>query len=332
VTLDGLRWQEVFAGADSALLYDTARTPDRTARVRYWRPSPEARRVALMPFLWEVVATGGQLFGDRAAGGAMRVTNGRKFSYPGYQELLAGYPDSAIDSNDKKPNPNVTVLEWLQERPEFRGRVAAFGTWDVFPFIINEQRSGVPVNAGWENLALSQPTRAESLINELQAGLPRLLGESERFDALTYAAAKEYLRRERPRVLYVALGETDDWAHEGRYDRYLDAAHAGDAFLRDLWVTLQSLPDYRDRTALVIATDHGRGSTAADWSNHGARVADAEWMWAAVLGPGTPALGSRRDVTDATQGQIAATVAALLGLDYRAAQPRAAPPLPGVMR
>jgi hypothetical protein len=51
-----------------------------------------------------------------------------------------------------------------------------------------------------------------------------------------------------------------------------------------------------------------------------------------VLGPDTPARGSRTDVPDATQGQIAATVAALLGENYVAAQPRAAPPLPGVVR
>jgi len=50
----------------------------------------------------------------------------------------------------------------------------------------------------------------------------------------------------------------------------------------------------------------------------------------AVLGPDTPPLGVRKD-TPATQSMIAATVAALLGEDYQAAVPQAAPPLPGVM-
>jgi hypothetical protein len=331
VTMDGLRWQEVFAGADSTILADTIATPARDAVARYWRPTPAERRAALLPFLWSVVAREGQVFGDRFAGGAMRVTNGRKFSYPGYQELLAGYPDSTIDSNAKRPNHNVTVLEWLHTRPGYRGRVAAFGTWDVFPYIINEDRSGVPVNAGWEALALPRPTERQALLNTLMADLPHVLGEEERFDALTFRAALEYLREARPRVLYIALGETDDWAHRRRYDRYLDAARRGDAFVRELWETLQSLPEYRGRTALIVTTDHGRGPTVADWPHHGASVVDAEWIWAAVLGPGVAARGSRVDVTDATQAQIAATLAALLGEDYVAAQPRAALPLAGVV-
>jgi hypothetical protein len=331
VTLDGLRWQELFGGADSSLLSDTTTTHDRTARARYWRPTAEERRAALMPFLWSVVATEGQVFGDRASGGGMRVTNGRKFSYPGYQEMLAGYPDSAIDSNAKRPNRNVTVLEWLLTRPGLAGHVAVFSTWDVFPYIVNEERSGIPVNAGWEPLVLRQPTPAQDLLNALIETLPRVW-EGERYDALTYQVAREYLLAERPNVLYLALGETDDWAHEDRYDRYLDAARNGDAFIRQLWDTLQGHPRYRHRTALVVTTDHGRGAGRAGWSRHGADVDGAEWMWAAVLGPDTPPLGSRSDVADATQAQIAATIAALLGEDYRAAQPRAAAPLPGVLR
>jgi hypothetical protein len=329
VTLDGLRWQELFGGADSSLLADTTTTRDTTARARYWRDTANERRRALMPFFWDVIAVQGQVFGDRSAGGGMRLTNGRKFSYPGYQELLAGFPDSAIHSNAKRANPNATVLEWLLTRPGLRGRIAVFGTWDVFPFIVNEERSGIPVNAGWETLVLGQPTPAQATLNTLMATLPRIW-EGERYDALTYHAAKEYFLAERPNILYLALGETDDWAHEDRYDRYLDAARNGDAFIRDLWKTVQASPRHRHRTALVVTTDHGRGTGRTGWSRHGANVDGAEWVWAAVLGPGTPARGIRADVTEATLSQIAATVAALLGEDYPAAEPRAAPPLPGV--
>jgi hypothetical protein len=331
VTLDGLRWQELFTGADSALLADTTTTRDRTARERYWRATPDERRRALMPFFWSVIAAEGQVFGDRPGGGGMRVTNGRKFSYPGYQEMLAGYPDSAIDSNAKRPNPNVTVLEWLLTRPGLAGHVAVFGSWDVYPYIVNEERSGIPVNAGWEPLELRQPTAGQDVVNLTMATLPRLWAD-ERYDAVTYHAAKEYLAAERPNVLYLALIETDAWAHGDRYDRYLDAARNADTFIRDLWETLQRHPRYRGRTALVVTTDHGRGSDRAGWPRHGASVVDAEWVWAAVMGPDTPARGSRTDVTDATQSQIAATIAALLGENYPAAQPRAAAPLPGVVR
>lgn len=280
-----------------------------------------------MPFLWGTVAAQGQLIGDRFSGGGMRVTNGLRFSYPGYNEMLSGWADRRIDSNDKVPNPNVTVLEWLNRQPAFRGRVAVFGTWDVFPFIINEERSGVLVNAGFELIQAARLTERQRALNDVMAGITRMW-ESERYDALTWHVAREHLLRARPRALYVALGETDDWAHEGRYDLYLAAARRADAFLSDLWEWLQSDPGYRGRTSLLITTDHGRGSTPSNWTDHGRRVEEADWVWAAAIGPNVPAVGPRSDVTGATQSQVAATIAALLGLDYVDADQRVAPPLP----
>jgi len=127
------------------------------------------------------------------------------------------------------------------------------------------------------------------------------------------------------------LDETDEWAHGRRYDLYLDAAHRADRFLKRLWQAAQSLPAYRGRTALIVATDHGRGETPRDWTDHGEKVPVAERIWMAVMGPDTPALGVRAGVS-ATQSQLAATVAHLLGEDYRAGVPQAAPPLSDVTR
>ncbi|HET6897782.1 MAG TPA: AP protein, partial [Vicinamibacteria bacterium] len=130
ITTDGLRWQEVFSGADEALLTKDAGVADPEAlRAELWRDTPAARREALLPFLWQVLAKQGQLFGNADQGHVARVTNGRNFSYPGYNELLSGRADPRIDSNDKKPNPNVTVLEWLNGREAYRGKVAAFCSW-----------------------------------------------------------------------------------------------------------------------------------------------------------------------------------------------------------
>jgi hypothetical protein len=329
VTIDGFRWQELFSGADSVLL---AAIPDSVTRAgavqAFWRPDASARRQALLPFFWGTVARDGQLLGNRFDGGAVRVTNGLRFSYPGYQEILAGFPDSRISSNDPVPNPNVTVLEWLNGQPGMGGRVAAFGSWGAFTAIINAGRSGLPVNAGWQLVEDGSPVAA--LLNRVQAFSTRTWDE-ERDDALTYLAAHDYLVRHQPRLLYVALGDTDEWAHVGRYVTYLDMAHRTDAMLRELWETVQSLPAYRGRTSLVLVTDHGRGD-GARWTDHGRDVPEAEFIWVGVLGPDTPARGARTDLKDATQAQVAATVAALLGYDYAAAVPRAGPPLPGVIR
>lgn len=332
ITMDGLRWQEVFAGADRSLLNDKdggVRDVDQS-RARFWRDTPQQRREALMPFFWSTIAKEGQVFGDPAANSTVTVANGHYFSYPGYNEILTGYGDERIDSNDKIPNPNVTVLEWLHGRPGFAGRVFAFASWDVFPFIINDRRSGIPVNAGWQPLKGLASEAEQRLLNELAEELPHYWN-NVRYDSFTFRGALDCLSNRKPRVLYVSLGETDDWAHARRYDLYLAAAWANDDFIRRLWRTAQAMPEYRGKTSLVLTTDHGRGNTGEDWTSHGSDVTGSDRMWIAVLGPDTRPMGIRKDV-NVTQGQVAATVAALLGENlgeaYHAASPKSAPPLP----
>ena len=120
---DGLRWQEVFRGTDAALLNKESGAKD----------VPAASREALFPFLWGVVAKQGQIYGNRDKASEAFVTNGFNFSYPGYSEALCGFGDPRVDSNDKKPNPNINVLEWLNRKPAYAGKVAAFGAWELFP-------------------------------------------------------------------------------------------------------------------------------------------------------------------------------------------------------
>lgn len=327
VTLDGMRWQEVFGGLAAELLTKEGGgvTEAGPLQQRYGGATPEARREKLMPFLWTRVAREGQIFGDGDRQSAARVTNGRRFSYPGYNELLTGAPDPRIDSNDRVWNPNVTVLEWLQQRPGFAGRVAAFASWELLPWIVNAPRSHIPANAAGPPVADAVSER-EQAINAFAADLPPYWS-AERFDAATGAGAIEYLRRHRPRVLYVMLGETDEWAHGRRYDLYLDAAERNDRFIRQLWDAAQALPEYAGRTALVLATDHGRGETPATWTSHGEKVPESDRIWMAAMGAGVRPAGVRQGVPT-TQAQIAATIAGLLGEDYVAGHPGAAPPLP----
>jgi hypothetical protein len=325
ITIDGLRWQEFFSGAAREYFKRNANGTAGEAERRFWRDTGEERRSVLMPFVWGTIAREGQIFGDAAAGSTSRVTNGLFFSYPGYSEMFAGRADPRINSNDKVPNPNVTVFEWLSGRPGFEGRVAAFGSWDVLPAILNVERSRLPVGSGWTPVP-GATTERERAINELATDLPRYWSYGP-FDAPIVYAALESLRTRKPRVLYLMLGEGDEWAHQGRYDLYLDATLRADRFIARIWHALQSMPEYAGRTSLVLTTDHGRGATPADWGNHGRDVPAAERTWIAVMGPNVPALGVRRDM-NVTTAQIAATVARLVGEDFAAAVSGVAGPLP----
>lgn len=325
ITIDGFRWQEMFGGPSPAYFAKDANGQPTTAEREATAGGPTDRRARLLPFMWKTVASRGQIFGDPSAGSRSHVTNGLWFSYPGYNEMFSGAPDSRVDSNKKIPNPNVTVLEWLNGRPGFAGRVAAFGAWDVLPFILNAPRSHIPVGTGFSPVVAPRTPR-EREINEFAKDLP-IFWEYGTLDApMTYAAI-ESLRASRPRVLYLMLGEGDEWAHEGRYDLYLDAARRADRFIERIWNVVQALPAYRGNTALVITTDHGRGATPKDWSDHGKDVPAAEDTWFAAIGAGIPALGVRKNVT-VTTSQLAATIAALVGEDFRQASPAAAAPLP----
>jgi hypothetical protein len=328
VMTDGLRWQEVFNGADEALMDRENGNVRDVERLRqaFWRETPAARREALLPFFWSEIARKGQIYGNQRRGSIARLTNGKNFSYPGYSETLCGFPDPRIDSNDPNPNPNVTVLEWLHRKPRFRGKVAAFAAWDVFPAIFNRARAGFPVNAGYEPLTEGVATPRLELLNRLKAETPRYWA-GEPYDAITFYTALEYLKARRPRLFYLSLGETDEWAHAGRYDEYLVAAQRVARYLGTLWETVQALPQYRGKTTLIVATDHGRGDAPTGWRNHGANVNGSENVWLAFLGPDTPALGERSATAPVTQSQVAATLAAFLGEDYCAAVPRAGRPI-----
>ena len=333
VTLDGMRWQEVFGGFDPVLATKDGGGVTDAAPLRklYARDSAEESRSAIFPFLWGTVAKRGQIFGDRGVKNVGHVTNPYRFSYPGYSEMMCGYADPRVNSNDYAPNPNVTVLEWLNQRPGFEGRVAAYGAWNRLREIVNDKRSGVPAVAGWEPIephgALPLSDR-ERVLNDLLAHTTRYWHD-EPPDSIVEEAAIDYFVRHRPRVFYVMLGETDEWAHGRRYDLYLESARRSDAFLRRLWELAQSMPQYAGRTSIVIATDHGRGSTAADWTGHGEKVVGADGWWAAVMGPRVAARGVLGEGEE-TQGQTAATIAALVGEDWPAAEPKAARALPGV--
>jgi hypothetical protein len=332
ITWDGFRWQELFGGAQETLIAKDAGVADvEGVKRRYWRESEAERREVLLPFVWKTMAKQGQIFGDPSKNAAAKLENTHKFSYPGYSEMFCGFADDkGIDSNKKFPNPHVSVLEFLNRRPGFENRVAAIATWDVFPSILNQPRSGVYVHAGPAPIPGDSLTDRERLLNEMIADTVVLWPDCQ-IDIITMQVAREYLLKHKPRVFFIGLGETDEWAHARRYDRYLHSAHKADTFVGKLWELLQSHPEYKDQTSLVLACDHGRGDSIRDWTDHGAKVEGAEFVWSAVLGPDTPGLGVRSDV-NATLSQVAATLATLVGEDFRATSSKSAPPLADVVK
>ncbi|MDR3508954.1 MAG: hypothetical protein P4L64_13755 [Caulobacteraceae bacterium] len=329
VTFDGVRWQDIFRGADPKLMNDPAYVnPDIKSDVigpAYLDVADRAS--ALTPFLHGVMAKDGVLLGNRDKGECAKVANDLWFSYPGYNEFQTGRPDPNLTGNGKTPNPNVTFLEYLQTQPRYHGKVSMVGAWDVFPYIVNTQRTDVPVNIGFNG---TYPT-----------------------DVKTAREGMRLLEKHDQRAVYIAFGDTDEFAHAGDYAHYLMALERGDDFLRQVWDYLQSDPYYRGQTTLMVLTDHGRGETPTEaWREHGSSraykltpkdfpqynetgVVGSDNVWFAAMGPGV-----KRDVASGPgageclhSAQVAASLVTALGEDWRAfsrqsAHDQAAPPFP----
>ncbi|RYZ21143.1 MAG: phosphoglyceromutase [Chitinophagaceae bacterium] len=313
ITLDGFRWQELFGGADEAILRNPRFTSDTAlARSLYWDADPQRRRERLLPFFWSVIARNGQLHGNRRLGNRVNTSNLYGISYPGYNEIFTGKPDLFISTNKKVRNHNRNVLERLAAEPALKDRVAAFASWDVMPFILNRERSGFYLNAGPEAVQDEGIGEGQKQLNALLAH-PDIAGRPTRDDRITYLSALGYVRRHKPRVFYLGFSGTDDAGHEKSYDRYLNSAHEADRMIGELWSYLQSDPEYRGRTTLLITTDHGRGSSARNWYDHGFFVGGSSQTWMALLGNAALPLGENTGSAQLYQKQLAATIAGLMG-------------------
>jgi hypothetical protein len=324
ITTDGFRWQEVFKGMDSAIANNSKFNQGDSSYIfeKYWSNDETERRKKLMPFFWTNINSNGQLYGNRKYENKVSNANPYWFSYPGYNEIMTGYADTTINSNDFPPNPNVTVLEFLNQRQGFKGKVAAFGAWDAFDRILNQQRSGIPVFSAFDSIGGKNPTPNEQLINAMMQESYRPFGNVECLDVFTHYAAMEYLKTKKPKVLYIAYGETDEWAHHGYYKNYLEAAHQVDAWIKQIWEFVQSDPQYKNKTALLITTDHGRGDIKKEeWTDHGSGVQDAYQIWFAAMGPNISPSGEQKNNVQLYQDQYAQTIAKLLGKTYTAEHP-----------
>ncbi|MBS1755968.1 MAG: phosphoglyceromutase [Bacteroidetes bacterium] len=332
ITTDGFRWQEVFEGMDAAIASQRKFNQGDSDGIykKYWAASPQERRKKLLPFLWSEIEKNGQIYGNRNYGNNVNTYNPYWFSYPGYSEIFCGYADTLVNSNGYKNNPNTNVLEFINQKPAYKGKVAAFGAWDAFDRILNKQRSGLPVVAAFENCGGDRPDANEKLINAMLKDSYRPFGDEECLDVFTHYEALEKLKTQKPRVLYIAYGETDEWAHAGRYRDYLNAAHQFDNWVRQIWNTVQHDPQYKNKTALFITVDHGRGDKVKDeWTDHGSNVAGANQIWFAAMGPGIKPKGEMKNEVQIYQQQFAQTIATLLGLKFTANHP-VAPAIDGL--
>ena len=318
ITTDGFRWQEVFTGADSSLINDPHYVQDPAlVRELYWDNSEISRRKKLMPFLWSTVAGQGQIYGNRLFSNQMDVLNFYKISYPGYNEMLTGYPDPVFIPNVPMKNRNTNILEYLNTKKEYAGKVAAFSSWNIFSAILNKKRNQLPSNLGYETI-IPDSTLNNEMLSETQESVTEK--KHTRYDLLTYLSAREYIEHHKPRVVMIGFGETDEFAHGKQYDLYLQQANNVDKMIAELWYYVQTDPFYKNNTTFIITTDHGRGKKNTTWYKHGILTQGSGEIWFAIIGPGILPEGEIKNPSQIYQKQIASTVAWLLGEEFKSSR------------
>lgn len=315
VVLDGMRWQEIFGGADSVLINNPFFTKDKNrVQKQFWDHDHIKRREMLLPFLWKTIGINGQIYGNRNLQNEVNVSNPFQMTYPGFSEMLTGYADPAISSNRLVVSKSDNVLEFINKQKGYQNKVAVFATSDLFPFLLDRKNSKLYINSDTDTLNFN--SSEFHLLNEMQKLTTK--PTTERPDLLTYFSAKEYLKVYKPRLLYLALGETDAFAHQGNYDQYLETAKAEDNMISELWKLVQSIPQYKNKTTLILTCDHGRGDLIKEqWTSHGPKIQDSGQIWIAALGPDTKVLGEVKTPEKIFQAQLAATMAAVLGFTYQ---------------
>ena len=303
VVLDGVRWQEVFGGADRAVARQHGVNPGT------W---PNAR--ALMPNLQRMIEVEGMALGAPGHGPEITTGGTQRISLPSYREIFTGRSDPLCQSNECAQPLGRTVAYDVYDVGG-PGDVAVIASWSNIARAASADSSRFVLTTGRKVVGLGDVLRSDPVTASLLDAGSRASafpGEGEyRPDSITERIALRYLATARPRFLFVGLGDCDEYGHRNDYRGYLTALHGADAFLGELEVTLEAMGARGRHTTVLVTADHGR---ARDFRDHGVGHPESGRVWlvaggADVRGRGLVAASRRHTLSD-----IAPTVRALLGI------------------
>ncbi|NUP06822.1 MAG: hypothetical protein HOW73_12285 [Polyangiaceae bacterium] len=299
IAIDGVRWQDVFIGTDPRLAESPPANTDESGE-------------QLTPNI-HALARRGVALGAPDVGEPFSASGPNFVSLPGYAELLQGRP-ADCQENDCESAPTFTLLDAFSNQydPE---RAVAFSSWTNIERVAGSKQCNAIVSAGRTGGATRQTLfglpEIGPLVDHAAAAPTTVLGGDYRADSLTIDIALRYLDLQKPRFMFVSLGDTDEHAHHRRYGAYLDALRRADDFVGEV---MRIADDWRDDgmdTLVIVTTDHGR---ADDFEHHGRDYPESARGWLVAAGGPVPARGFVASPTRRYLRDIAPTIAALAGL------------------
>ncbi len=301
VVLDGVRWQEIFRGVDPELAAGAAL-------------GPEARLSAeqLVPTI-HALARRGVALGAPGHGEPFLASGPNFVSLPGYTELFTGRP-APCQENDCRTPPSWTLADGLAS---LSGRpIGVFSSWEPIGAVAAADPSHATVSTGRRagyNLELlaSDPVLGPVLERAAQSS-PSPGHGSYRPDALTAELALAWFEQHRPSYFFLSLGDTDEYAHDGDYARYLGALREADRQIAKLVALTDAWAAEGHRTSVFVTTDHGR---SAGFRDHGRAHPESARAWLVAAGGPIPARGLVSSASARRLRDVAPTLRALLGLE-----------------
>jgi hypothetical protein len=309
IAIDGVRWQEIFEGTDPAFL-------------RAGRPRSAGE---LAPNIHALARRGVAL--GAPGHGAPFVASGPNFvSLPGYTEMLTGRP-APCQENDCNERPTWTLLDAFATKG---GGVGAIASWTPIGRIAASDPMLGVISTGRTGGQTRDRIRAvpglAAVFDAATSASPAPGYDDYRPDAHTASLALGYLKKERPRFLFVGLGDTDEYGHSGRYDAYLKSLTAADEFVGEVMATADAWKKDGHATIIVVTTDHGR---SRDFEEHGRKFKESARAWLVAGGGPIPARGYVSSPVQRRLSDVAPTLAAIAGvpMEVRAGSGRVMPEL-----
>lgn len=343
ITLDGVRWQEIFRGADSTLLADYG---SEQGKELFWSEDKEIRKERL--FDTDYFANHGSLYGNRDKNSPVYVKNSHRISYPGYHEIFTGNI-GGVSSNAATENPHETLFEYINRQPDYNEvtDVQVYAMWKRMRELFRVQSSQLMLFTPMQ-IEYGQPKETISLmhwmsenfrqnlegkdIDEFDVGYEDIIStfndlhgdllpfggnilESVKTELLLYATGKEFMKKTNPKAAYFQFSMSDKFGHSGKYDEHLKSIHNVSVFIKDLIQYVENDPFYAGETSIFITTDHGRG-IGGNWKKHGSHVSRSDEIWFTLINPEEPAKGEVSDTEQYFQIQFAPTMGELIDIPY----------------
>jgi hypothetical protein len=305
LTLDGVRWHEVFDGVDAEL-----------ARERGLPPEAVVGAAQLMPNLHAIIDTHGVALGAPGHGAMISASGPNFVSLPGYAELLSGHRATACHDNQCPGAGTRTIVDELAAGSSLQHPdVAVVTSWAEIARVASVDAPGALISSGRHGGAtraeFSRDAEEQELLLRGEEAGPAPGNGDFRPDTLTAELALHHLRAHGARFMFVGLGEPDEYGHQGNYAGYLDALRRSDARIGELDAELQQLAARGPRTALFITADHGRADT---FNEHGSKFPESARVWLVATGSALRTSGFLAAPSERRLADLAPTMREIAGL------------------